>query len=438
MTQDSGRKLYARAKQLIPGGTQLLSKRPEMFLPDLWPTYYSRAKGCEVWDLDGKRYIDMTSSGIGACLLGFADDDVNAAVKQQVDAGSMCTLNSAADVELAELLCEIHPWAQKVRYARAGGEAMSIAVRIARAHTGRDTIAFCGYHGWSDWYLAANLSDGAALEGHLLPGLDPAGVPAGLRGSAIPFSYNDAAQLERITERHGPLAAIVMEPARLRLPENGFLQRVREIADRTGAVLVFDEITAGWRHNFGGMHLQLEVTPDIAVFAKAMSNGFPMAAIIGRAAVMDAAQRSFISSTYWTESIGPAAAIACIRKMQRVRLWEHTQRIGQMIQTGWSALIAKHNLKALAEGPYPLSHLKLDYGPQTQAIRTLLTQLMLEAGYLATDTVYVTYAHTPAIVEEYLAALDKVLATLAEAIVAGDVNARLKSAVAHSGFQRLT
>src|SRR5262245_61909353 len=162
---------YREAKNLIPGGTQLLSKRPELYLPDQWPTYYTRAKGVEVWDLDGKRYIDMMSAAIGACPLGFADDDVNAAVKRAIDLGNATSINCIEEVELAELLIEVHPWAHMVRYARSGGEAMAIAVRIARAATGRDVVAICGYHGWHDWYLAANLASEKALDGHLLPGL---------------------------------------------------------------------------------------------------------------------------------------------------------------------------------------------------------------------------------------------------------------------------
>jgi glutamate-1-semialdehyde aminotransferase len=175
-----GQRLYTQAKTRIPGGTQLLSKRPEMFLPDQWPSYYSRARGVEVWDLDGNKYIDMSYNGIGACVLGAADPDVDEAVKAAIDAGSMSTLNAPEEVELAELLCELHPWAEMVRYARSGGEAMAIAVRIARAKTRRDRVAFCGYHGWHDWYLAANLAEEKALDGHLLPGLEPTGVPRGL------------------------------------------------------------------------------------------------------------------------------------------------------------------------------------------------------------------------------------------------------------------
>ena len=315
MPPSKGQALYGKAKARIRGGTQLLSKRPEMLAPEQWPSYYSRAQGSRIWDLDGNCYLDMSYSGIGACVLGYADPDVNAAVHAAVDRGSMSTLNCAEEVELADLLCEIHPWADMVRYTRCGGEAMAVAVRIARARTRRDKIAFCGYHGWHDWYLAANLGSDDALEGHLLPGLAPNGVPKVLAGTALPFRSNCIEELRAIVRRHGgELAAVVMEPCRGGPPAHGFLEEVRAVAKQCDAILIFDEITSGWRLNSGGAHLLYGVPPDIAVFAKAISNGYPMAAILGTGEAMQAAEDCFISSTYWTESIGPAAALATIKK----------------------------------------------------------------------------------------------------------------------------
>ena len=251
-----GLELYHKARTRIPGATQLLSKRAELHAPEQWPPYYARAKGAEVWDLDGRKFVDMSYAGIGSCILGYADADVDDAVRAAIDAGSMCTLNAPEEVELADLLCELHPWGDMVRYARCGGEAMAVAVRIARARSGREKVAFCGYHGWHDWYLAANLPQGDALDGHLLPGLAPAGVPASLSGTALPFHYNRLDELERIVAANrGELAAIVMEPVRSTEPLAGFLESVRALADDTGAVLVFDEVTAAFRATTGGIHL---------------------------------------------------------------------------------------------------------------------------------------------------------------------------------------
>jgi glutamate-1-semialdehyde aminotransferase len=438
MKLGAGQNLYLKAKNRIPGGTQLLSKRPEMLLPKLWPSYYSRAKGVEVWDLDGNGYVDMSYNGIGACVLGAADTDVDVAVKAAIDAGSMSTLNAPEEVELAELLCELHPWAGMVRYARSGGEAMAIAVRIARAQTGRDLVAFCGYHGWHDWYLAANLAEDHALDGHLLPGLEPAGVPRGLQGTAIPFRYNQVEELESIvTSRPNKLAAIVMEPIRDHKPKGRFLHLVREIASRIGAVLVFDEITAGWRLNSGGAHLLYGVEPDIAVFGKGMSNGYAMSAVIGRRSVMEAAQKSFISSTYWTERVGPTAAIATIRKYRRCNVAKHLIEIGQLVQSGWEVAAKRASVKVEIGGIPPLAHFSF-LGELKQEARTLFTQLMLERGFLATNSFYGSFAHREEHVINYLRAAEEVFNLIDVALRAGSLTSQLRGAVAHSGFQRLT
>lgn len=433
----TGQQLYLKAKKRIPGGTQLFSKRPEMFLPGHWPSYYSRARGVEVEDLNGNKYIDMSYNGIGACILGHADRDVDKAVKAAIDAGSMATLNCAEEVELADLLCEIHPWSDMVRYARTGGEAMAIAVRIARARTRRDKIAFCGYHGWHDWYLAANLGDADVLDGHLLPGLKPNGVPRALKGTALPFHYNKIEELEKIVAgNREELAAIVMEPIRSEYPKAGFLERVREIASNIGAVFIFDEISAGFRLNSGGAHLLFNITPDIAVFAKAMSNGYPMAAIIGTGDVMQAAQDSFISSTYWTERIGPTAALATIHKHRRCHVAEHLVKIGKQVQAGWKESAARRGLEITVEGIPPLAHFSL-VCKNGQVLRTLFTQEMLGKGFLATNAFYASYAHQDHHVTSYLKAVDETFTFLVEAAKKNEPEKLLKGPVAHSGFYRL-
>lgn len=434
-----GPALYERAKRRIPGGTQLLSKRPELFLPEQWPAYYARAKGVETWDLDGNTYVDMSVCGIGATVLGFADPDVDAAVTQAIAAGSMSTLNCPEEVELADLLCELHPWAEMVRYGRCGGEAMAMAVRIARASTRRDIVAFCGYHGWHDWYLAANLADGDRLDGHLLPGLEPAGVPRVLAGTALPFHYNNLDELRAIAATHrGRLAAIVMEPIRDREPSVGFLEGVRQIADEAGAVLVFDEVTAAFRLNTGGVHLRYGVAPDIAVFAKGLSNGYPMAAIIGRARVMEAAQSTFISSTYWTEKIGVVAALATVRKHRRHDVGSHLDALGRQVRAGWRAAAEKHRLRLAISGMPPLSHFSFTGYDDGPAMQTLFVQLLLERGFLARNSFYAMYAHQPHHVEAYLTAVDDAFGVIADATSKHAVGALLKGPVAHSGFRRLT
>jgi glutamate-1-semialdehyde 2,1-aminomutase len=433
----TGQQLYLKAKTRIPGGTQLLSKRPEMFLPEQWPSYYSKVKGVEVWDLDGNNYIDMSINGVGACILGVADPEVDTAVKKAIEAGTMSTLNCPEEVELAELLCDLHPWAEMVRMARGGGEAMTVAVRIARAHTRKDKIAFCGYHGWHDWYLAANLAEEKALDGHLLPGLEPVGVPRSLIGTALPFRYNHLEDLNAIVAKYGSeLAAIVMEPIRDQDPTPGFLAGVRKLADDIGAVLIIDEVSAGFRLITGGAHLRFHLEPDVAVFAKAISNGYPMAAIIGRSAIMEAAQTSFISSTYWTERIGPVAALATIRKHKEHDVASHLNRLGQMVQTGWRQAGDATELPVEVGGIYPLSHFAFQH-EQSQAAHTLFTQIMLAKGFLASRAFYPTYAHRDEHVESYLAAVQEAFIMIAEAIKSTNLMAKLKGPIAHVGFKRL-
>ncbi len=437
----TNRDLYSQAKTLIPGGTQLLSKRPEMYAPEQWPAYYREAEGCEVVDLDGRRYLDISTMAVGACLLGYNDPDVTEAVVSRVQAGSMCTLNNPEEVELARLLVELHPWAEQVRYARTGGEAMAVAVRIARAATRRDRIAFCGYHGWHDWYLAANLEPGGEtdrLDGHLLPGLKPLGVPSNLAETALPFRYNDLDALAAIVSQRGDdLAAVVMEPTRHIDPNPGFLEGVRELCDRSGAVMVFDEITAGWRFTLGGAHLRYGVEPDIAVFAKALGNGHPAAAIVGRAAAMQAAQESFISSTYWTEGVGPTAALATIHKMQTVDVPRHVEAIGRRFQEGLQEIARQNDLPLKTHGHPALTTIQFDH-PQAAALGTLLTVRMLARGILAGGGFYASLAHTDQHVDTYLAAAEEVLPELAEAISQGDIENRIGGPVRHSGFARLT
>lgn len=435
---DTGQRLYDRARQIIPGGTQLLSKRPERFLPGQWPSYYREAKGAKVVDLDGRIYTDMSYCGIGATILGYADPDVDAAVCKAIGQGSMSTLNCPEEVALAELLIELHPWADMARFARSGGEALTIAVRIARAKTGRDIIAFCGYHGWHDWYLSANLGGEDALEGHLLPGLAPSGVPRALAGLMQPFRYNRLDELEAIVAAHGPeLAAVVMEPVRGAEPEPGFLEGVRTLASEVGAVLIFDEVTSGWRLNTGGAHLVYGVDPDVVVFAKAIANGYPMSAILGHGAVMSACEDTFISSTAWTERIGPVAALATLAKHREQNVPAHLERIGRRVQEGWRKAADRTGVKVQIEGIAPLGHLTFDYdeGP---AVRTLFTQMMLDRGFLATNAFYAMYAHSDADVDGYLDSVEETFGLLAEAVQSGKVKDQLRGPVAQSGFHRLS
>lgn len=431
----TGQKLWKRAKQVIPGGNMLLSKRAEMFLPEQWPAYFSKAKGCEVWDLDGNRYVDMSIMGIGTNILGYGHPEVDEAVCQTIAAGNMSTFNCPEEVYLAEKLIELHPWADMARFARSGGEANAIAIRIARAASGKDKVAVCGYHGWHDWYLSANLGDDENLAGHLLPGLEPNGVPRNLRGTVFPFNYNNFAELEALVNAHD-IGVIKMEVVRNKGPEDGFLHKVRQLATERGIVLIFDECTSGFRESFGGLHKLHGVEPDMAMFGKALGNGYAITATIGRREIMEAAQSTFISSTFWTERIGPSAALKTLEVMERIRSWETITTTGLQIRAHWQRLADKHGLQIDHWGLPALTGFSFR-SDNALAYKTLITQEMLAKGYLGGNSVYVCTEHTPEIVEAYFAALDPVFALIKECEEGRDISGLLKGPICHGGFKRL-
>ncbi|WP_104416199.1 aminotransferase class III-fold pyridoxal phosphate-dependent enzyme [Marinobacter persicus] len=430
-----GQKLWKRAKNIIPGGNMLLSKRPEMFLPEQWPSYFSKSQGCTVWDLDGRTYTDMSIMGIGTNTLGYGHPEVDAAVLKTVQDGNMSTLNAPEEVYLAEKLIELHPWADMARFARSGGEANAIAIRIARAASGKDKVAICGYHGWHDWYLSANLGDDQNLAGHILPGLEPNGVPGNLKDTVYPFNYNDFAGLEALINKND-IGVIKMEVVRNMGPKDDFLHKVRELATRKGIVLIFDECTSGFRETFGGLHKKYGVEPDMAMFGKALGNGYAVTATIGRREVMEAAQTSFISSTFWTERIGSVAALKTLEVMERERSWESITQTGLNIRAGWQKLADKYELEITHMGLPALTAFSFN-SESTLKYKTLITQEMLEKGYLAGNSVYVCTEHSESVVAEYFEQLDPVFAMIKECEEGRSIDELLIGPVCHSGFKRL-
>jgi glutamate-1-semialdehyde 2,1-aminomutase len=380
----------------------------------------------------------MSIAGIGANVLGYADPDVDAAVLDAIKLGVSSSLLCPEDVGLAEKLISLHPWADMARFARTGGEAMAVAVRVARVRTGREKVAVCGYHGWHDWYLAANLTDRDSLDGLLLPGLEPSGVPHGLEGTTISFEYNHVDQLKEILKDNtGEVAAVVMEPIRDSDPLPGFLEEVRSLATEAGALLVFDEISSGLRLATGGAHLVFGVYPDIAVFSKALGNGYAIAAVIGKGSVMKASQDSFISSTNWTERVGPAAALAVLEKHERLDVSSRLVELGSRVQKGWSECAERYDLQVQVGGIAPLSKFSFD-GPDPLALKALFVQLMLDQGFLASTLYYSMYAHTEIHITQYLEAVDHAFEEIAECIELENVLEQLRGHPAVPGFKRLT
>ena len=430
-----GQKLYKKAKKLIPGGTMLLSKRPEMFLPNQWPSYFKKAKGCRVWDLDGIEYIDMSIMGIGTNTLGYGNPEVDDAVRKIIDHGNMSTFNCPEEVYLAERLIELHPWSDMVRLARSGGEANSIAIRIARAATGKDKVAICGYHGWHDWYLSANISNDSNLDNHLLPDLEPKGVPSNLQGTVFPFYYNDLHGLNKIINEN-EIGVIKMEVVRSVLPDNGFLQSVRDIANKNGIVLIFDECTSGFRETFGGIHKKYGVNPDMMMLGKTLGNGYAITAVLGKDEIMSAAEETFISSTFWTERIGPTAALKTLEIMEKQKSWEQVTSTGKLIGSRWEKLGKKYDLPIEISGIPALVHF---YFPLNDWLKykTLITQEMLKKGFLAGNSVYACTEHSENILDQYFNAIEPIFSLIADCQNGKNINTLLDDDICHSGFRRL-
>jgi len=434
----TGPELWQHARTVISGGTGLLSKRAEMFDAKSWPAYFSRCHGCDVWDLNDRRYVDC-AGGVGAILLGYADPDVTAAVTRRLSLGTYCSLVSPQEVELADKLLALHPWAGKVRYARGGGDGMNMSVRIARAATGRSGVAFCGYHGWHDWYLAANLGESDALNGHLLPGLEPKGVPRELKGTAVPFKYNDLASFEAALAKLGDnLACVVMEPMRSQLPQDDFLAKVAARCRAAGGVFVVDEVTSGLRYGHPGALARLGVEPDVVVYAKAMSNGFPFGAVVGRDPIMQAADGSFISSSYWTDGVGPAAALAVLEKVERLGVQKIIWARGEKLQTSLRSLAARHPICRLVVGGMPATPtMVFDLGADAPLAQTLYVRKMRERGFLVATYYYIMLAHDDTRTASMLAAADETMGEIATIIERGTLAEESGVARGLRGFARL-
>jgi glutamate-1-semialdehyde 2,1-aminomutase len=429
--------MQQRALKYIPGKTQLLSKRPEMFAPGVWPGYYSRAKGQDLWDLDDNHYFDFSISGIGANILGYADDDVDNRVVDRIRRGSSSSLNCPEEIELAEKICTLHPWVEMLRYARSGGESVAIAVRIARAYSGKDKIVFCGYHGWQDWYLSANIQNSDNLSSHLLPGLSPMGVPLNLESTSIPFHYNNIEELENILAANkGEVAAIIMEPVGAYGINSKFLHDVKALSRKNKIVLIFDEISSGFRINNGGVHLTFDITPDIVVFSKAISNGYPMGVIAGTKKVMNSAQDTFISSTSWSEGIGPTATLATLNKYEELNVHDHLIKIGNIIRNGWKNSADNANLKINISGLPSLQKFQFE-NEKDLAMKTFFTQEMLKRGFLAGGKFYSMYAHTVEIADLYVYETNIIFLKIAEMLEQDSLEKNLEGEIAHAGFKRL-
>tara|TARA_B100000768_G_C11282719_1_gene379645 strand:+ start:4313 stop:5623 length:1311 start_codon:yes stop_codon:yes gene_type:complete len=433
---NTGQKLYLKAKKVILGGNMLLSKRPEMTLPNLWPAYYSKSNKIFVWDLDNKKYIDMICF-VGQNILGYANKSVDKFVFKNAAKGNMTSLNCPEEVILANKLIELHPWAKVAKFARSGGEANAMSIRIARASTKRDHIAICGYHGWHDWYLSVNLSGKNKLNNHHLPGLLPDGVPKNLKNTVHPFNYGDFEKLKKISKKY-KLAAIKMEVARNALPDIDFLKKIRKFATKNKIVLIFDECTSGFRRNLGGLHMTQKIYPDMCMFGKALGNGYAITAVIGKKNIMNKAKNSFISSTFWSERIGFLAGIRTIDVMKKIKSWEKIIKSGKYLSEKIKELAKKYKLSINVGGIDSITYYSFN-SKKNLKYKTFISQEMLKKGYLASNITFLTIFHTKNVIDEFIKNLDPIFLKISK-FENNKINVDnfLKGPVCHATFKRLT
>ncbi len=433
---NKGQKLLRKAIKIIPGGNQLLSKRSEMFLPGVWPAYYKKAKGCKVWDLNNKMYYDFAGMGVTSCVLGYSNDSLNKSLIKGLKNGSMCTLNATEEVDLANELLKIHKWSGMAKFCKSGGEACMVAIRIARAYTKKDNIAFCGYHGWHDWYLATNMSNKKNLDKQLLPGLKTKGVSSTFKNTIKPFMYNDIDSLKKIFKnKNNNIGIIIMEPTRGVKPKHNFLKQVKSIAKKNNAILIFDEITSGFKDNYGGIHLKLKVNPDMAIFGKSIGNGYPISAIIGKKKIMEVAQDTFISSTMWTDRLGFIAANETLKRLKKNKIHKIISYYGNIIKNGWIKYATKHKIDISISGLDTILYLKFNYKNNAEIV-TFFTQEMLKRGFLAGSQVATSSAYNKNIINKYLKEVDQVFGKIKFFLEKGKFP--LKGEIKHSTFKRLT
>lgn len=429
--------LYGQAQRVFPYGTQLFSRRPELGPFGQAPIYYEKAKDAHFWDVDGNEFID-TVMGFGPISLGYCYDAVDNAVKAQIDRGILGSVNNSLEITLANIIKEMIPCGQMVKYCKSGGEADAIAIRIARGYTGKDIVLFCGYHGWHDWYLAANLNSETNLNEHLRPGISAKGVPSQLAGTSIPFEYNNLDNLKQMLEQNkNKVACIIMEATRFKCPNKGYLEGVRQLADEHKCVLIFDEVVTGFRLANGGAQEFFGVTPDMATYAKAVANGYALAVVTGKKEIMASQGDNFISSTYWGDTTTLAAGIATLNEIRTKPVVQTMERVGKQLIDGLELFGRKHNVKLKTTGHGCDFAVTFDYGKDSGKILTIYMQEMIKRGIYTSSCIYTCFTHTDRDVEKILAAADETLEIIAGGINSQKLDTLLKCPIRMVGFKRL-
>jgi glutamate-1-semialdehyde 2,1-aminomutase/spore coat polysaccharide biosynthesis protein SpsF len=418
--------LKEKAKQLIPSCTQTFSKGPTQFVQGVAPVFLVRGEGSHVWDLDGNEYIDYPMA-LGPIILGHNYPAVTDAVMRQIRDGTTFSLPHPLEVELAETLVKIIPCAEMARFAKNGSDVTSGAVRLARAYTGRDIIACCGYHGWQDWNIGTTTRN--------------RGVPKTVQGLAIPFEYNNIESLRQIFVEHADqVAAVIMEPVGLVEPRDGFLQQVQQLARHEGALLIFDEIVTGFRLALGGAQEYYRAKPDLACFGKAMGNGYPIAAVVGQREIMRLFDEVFFSFTFGGETLSLAAAMATISEIREKNVVGHLWEQGQKLKDGYNVLAREFGIGRITEcvglSPRTVITFRDETEAESLAIKSLFQQECLKRGVLFSGNQNMCYSHSDADVDHTLRVYRAALEILTDALKKGNLNELLEGPPVEPVFRR--
>ena len=426
-------KYWSKANKIIPGGNTLLSKRPQLWLPKKWPTHFLKAKDINVFDEKNNKYTDCLFA-VGTNVLGYGNKNVDSYVKKAINKGVMSSLNCTEEVEFAEEILNANKWAGMVKFARGGGEANAIAIRIARCNTKNTNIAFCGYHGWHDWYVSSNLTSKKSLDGHLIEGINVKGIPNSFVNTSYSFKYNDLKGLEKLISNK-KIGVIIMEVKRYIEPKNDFLNKVRSLCDKKNIILIFDECTTGFRENYGGLHQNYKVYPDIAMYGKAIGNGYAINAIVGKKELMLNSKDSFISSTFWGERVGFAAGIATLREMKKTNSWKVIKSQGQEIIKVWKKIAHQNKIKISILGIPSIP--TMIFENNNLAYKTLIAQEFLKHKILASNIFYVSTKHTSKKLSNYFDKLNDIFSIINKIEKGGEIRKYLNSEIVDSHFSRL-
>lgn len=399
--------LWKKALKIIPSGNSFLSKNPSRFETKEWPIYFSKAKGSTIWDLEGKKYHDFSLMGVGTNILGYSNAKVDREVFKKIKNGNMSTLNCPEEVLFSEMLLKIHPWAKMAKFAKTGAEANSIAIRLCRAFNKKKKIITCGYHGWHDWYLSAIYSKKNYLDTHLFPNLKTEGVPRYLEKYIYSVKYNDLLSIKKIINKDNDISAIIMEVERDYKPKKDYLKSIRKLCDQKNICLIFDECTTGFRDFYGGLHLKYGVNPDIAMFGKAIGNGYSITSIIGKKKIMKMSNKSFISSTFWSERSGFVAGLATLKEMKRIKSWQIISEKGKKIKKLLSLEAKKYGLLINFSGLNALIKFNI-LNTKVKNYRKIITTEMLKSNFLATNAIYVSITHSDSLIKKYVKEMGKI------------------------------